>query len=109
MLASFCFTALFTQLSFGLMIQDQDIACVAVVDLYGGSLTVPAPVGRSAAAAAAGAKPGLFPPPQRCKLCTLHFVDPQMFRSRPGLVVHQVGSGSIIFHHAQLLPCPFPL
>ena len=78
------------------MMQDQDIACVAVVDLYGGSLTAPAPAG-SSAAAASGAKPGLFPLPLRCKLCTLHFVDPQMFRSRPGLVVHQVGSGCFIF------------
>lgn len=74
---------------------------MAVVDLYGGSLTTPVPA-VSGAVAAVGAKLGLFPPPQRCKLCTLHSVDPQMFRGRPGLIVHQVGSGCTMNRYAHL-------
>jgi hypothetical protein len=62
------------------------VAVVAVVDLYGGSIQAV----KLGAASARSQRNGLFLPPTRCKVCKLHFVDPQLFLSRPGLLVFQV-------------------
>lgn len=63
----------------------KDVAVVAVVDLYGGSIQATKPE-----AASVRTRNNLFLPPTRCKVCKLHFVDPQLFLSRPGLIVLQV-------------------
>ncbi|GIL56236.1 hypothetical protein Vafri_11667 [Volvox africanus] len=60
----------------GVSCQDCSVIAMAVVDLHGGQ-----------PAAASGARGGHA---TRVKTCRLHHVDPVLFGSRPGLILHQV-------------------
>ncbi|GLI61598.1 hypothetical protein VaNZ11_004016 [Volvox africanus] len=60
----------------GVSCQDSSVIAMAVVDLHGGQPT-----------AASGARGGHA---TRVKSCRLHPVDPMLFGSRPGLILHQV-------------------
>lgn len=96
------YAAVYMSITFFCPLLQQDHAAVAVVDLYGGRL-----VSNSQAAAAGPSTPsgggGGVTPLRRAaaqatqaasgvrhKECTVHHVDPQLYQSRPGLLVYQV-------------------
>ncbi len=60
---------------------------VAVVDLYGGRTIYPAATPPPTPGGPIGGDNSIKT--LRTKQCTLHYVDPQLYQSRPGLIVHQ--------------------